>query len=191
MNASTTAGSNCVPLSADDDPARLGRARSAGAVGAVGRQRVERVGDREHARGERDVLAGQPVGVAVAVPALVVVAHDELGLAEEVDVAQDLPADDRVALHQRALGLVERLGLEEDRVGDRDLADVVQQEAELDLRVVGQRQRRRARDLQAVGGDALGVLARVGVARLDGVGERAHGRDVGRAQLLRRARAPA
>ena len=39
-------------------------------------------------------------------------------------------------------------------------------------------------DLQPVGGDALGVLAGVGVARLDGVGERAHRGRVGAAQLL-------
>ena len=38
---------------------------------------------------------------------------------------------------------------------------------------------------QAVGGHALGVLAGVGVAGLDGVGQRAHGGHVGVAQLLR------
>ena len=36
-----------------------------------------------------------------------------------------------------------------------------------------------------VGGDALGVLAGVGVARLDGVGERAHRGAVGAPELLR------
>ena len=87
--------------------ARLGERRG-GAVGAVGGQRVERVGHREDARRERDVLARQAVRVARAVPALVVVADDELGVAEEVDVAQDLPADDRGAAHQRALLVGER-----------------------------------------------------------------------------------
>jgi len=115
----------------------------------------------------------------------VVRAHDGLGLAEEVDVAQDLHADDRVALHQRPLGLGQRVRLVEDRVGDGDLADVVQQEAELDLGVIGQPRAHGARDLQAVGGHALGVLARVGVARLDRVGQRPDRRDVGLAQLLR------
>ena len=69
--------------------------------------------------------------------------------------------------------------------GTRDLADVVQQEAELDLRRVGDLQPRGAGQLEPVGGDPLGVLAGVGVARLDGVGERAHGGDVGAPQLLR------
>lgn len=42
------------------------------AIGAVRRQRIERIGDGEHARRERDLFARQPVGVAAAVPALVV-----------------------------------------------------------------------------------------------------------------------
>src|SRR5262249_48042635 len=75
----------------------------AGAVRPVGRERGERAGDREPAGGERDLLAGQPVRVAVAVPALVVVADDELAFAEEVDVAQDLRADHRVLGDQREL----------------------------------------------------------------------------------------
>ena len=90
-----------------------------------------------------------------------------------------------MALHQVALRLGERLRLVEDRVGHGDLADVVQQEAELDLGVVGQLRAHRPREREAVGGDPLGVLAGVGVARLDRVGQRAHGRDVGRAQLRR------
>ena len=40
-------------------------------------------------------------------------------------------------------------------------------------------------DLGAVGGDPLGVVGGVGVARLDRVRERAHGRRVGLAQLAR------
>ena len=80
---------------------------------------------------------------------------------------------------------VSRLGLEQDRVRDGDLADVVQQEAELDLRGRRELDAHRARELEAVGGHPLGVLVRVGVARLDRVGERAHGRAVGAAQPLR------
>src|SRR3954469_4727439 len=78
------------------------RRRRAG--GPDGGQRVEDVVDGDHAGRQRDDVAGEPVGVAGAVPALMVVAHDELGLAQEVYLAQDLPPDDRMALHQRALG---------------------------------------------------------------------------------------
>jgi hypothetical protein len=96
------------------------------AVWAVGRQRVERVGDREHARGERDLLAREAVGVAAAVPALVVVADDQRRLVEEVDVAQDRGADLGVAGDAAELVARQRRRLEQDRVGHADLADVVQ-----------------------------------------------------------------
>ena len=79
-------------------------------------------------------------------------------------------------------------GLEQDRVGHGDLADVVQQEAELDLRVVGHVEPAARAIAQPVGRDALGVLAGVGVARLDGVGQRADGRPVGARSSCERAR---
>ena len=69
--------------------------------------------------------------------------------------------------------------------GHRDLADVVQQEAELDLRRLLERDPDGAGELHPVGGDALGMLAGIRVAGLDGVRERANGRPVGAAQLLR------
>src|SRR5205823_5259687 len=40
-------------------------------VGAVARHRVERVAEAEDARPERDLFGGQPVGIAAAVPPLV------------------------------------------------------------------------------------------------------------------------
>ncbi|MEJ7714367.1 MAG: hypothetical protein WKF40_01150 [Thermoleophilaceae bacterium] len=73
----------------------------------------------------------------------------------------------------------------QDVVGDRDLAHVVEQEAELGLGIGGQRGGDAARQLQAVGGDPLRVLARVGVAGLDRVGERADRGHVGLTQLVR------
>ena len=91
--------------------------------------------------------------------------------------------------HERPLLRGQRAGLEQDRVGDGDLADVVEEEPELDLRV--HLDPGGVRDPQPVGGDALGVLARVGVARLHGVGERQHRRLVGAAQLAAPGCAPA
>src|SRR5689334_5922552 len=44
------------------------------AVGPVRRHRVERVGHRQDAGGERDLLTGEAVGVAAAVEALVMAA---------------------------------------------------------------------------------------------------------------------
>src|SRR5436309_15395927 len=45
------------------------------AVDALARHRVVRVGNEDDACAERNLLAAQPVGVAVAVPALVVMQH--------------------------------------------------------------------------------------------------------------------
>ena len=106
------------------------RARAAGdapAVGAVGGHRVEGVARRATiARAERDLLAGEAVRVAGAVPALVAGAHEPRDAAERGRGGDDALADQRVAADERPLVLVERPGLVEDRVGDRDLADVVQ-----------------------------------------------------------------
>ena len=54
----------------------------------------------------------------------------------------------------------------------------MEQESELDLRVPRQLRPRRPGDLQPVGGHALGVLAGIGVTRLDRVAQRPHGRHV-------------
>ena len=88
-SASMTSGSKCVPLPcsmitracAIVEACRYGRfVVSASSVSATAKIRAEM----------RDRLAGQPVGVARAVPALVVVADDVARRAEEVDVAHDL-----------------------------------------------------------------------------------------------------
>ena len=82
-------------------------------------------------RGDR--LAGEAVGIAAAVPALVLVPHRLRDVAEARQRLQDPLADDRVLAHQVPLGVVERPGLVQDRVGDADLPDVVEQRAGLDL----------------------------------------------------------
>ena len=87
--------------------------------GVVGVDQAEQPGD------ERDLLAGQAVGVAAAVVALVMVAHagHVLVVQQRLD---DLGADGRVLLHQRPLLVRERPRLEQHAVGHGDLADVVQ-----------------------------------------------------------------
>ena len=123
---------------------RAPRARPRGStapIGAVRRHRVERVGDAEHARLERDVLLLAAGGVAGAVPALVVVEddrQDRLGRAERAEHAR---AGARVTAHQAELGLGQRARLEQHRGRYRELPDVVQQRA------------------QAEHGDALGIQA--------------------------------
>ena len=99
-------------------------------VGPVARHRVERVGDGEHARLERDLLAGLAGRIAVPVPALVVVEHVRDRLAQGRHAQQDPRADLRVLADLRELVVVEPALLAQHLVGDRELADVVQRAAD-------------------------------------------------------------
>ena len=82
-------------------------------------------------------LAAKPVRVAGAVPALVVRAHDAQPLAaEQRHVLEHLLADRRVLLQDAPLVRLQRPALEQDPVGDADVADVVEHEAPLEARVV-------------------------------------------------------
>ena len=72
-------------------------------------------------------LAGEAVRIAVAVPALVLVAHRPGDRAHARDRADDPLADHRVLAHHLPLAVVERSRLVQDLVGHADLADVVQQ----------------------------------------------------------------
>ena len=74
---------------------------------------------------EADLLAGEPHRIAGAVDALVMLADDRRR-ARQPQLLQQLGSDDRVGLDETELLGVERTGLGENRVGDGDLADVVQ-----------------------------------------------------------------
>src|SRR5215467_1727182 len=87
---------------------------------------VERVGHREDAGAQRNALAAQTFGIAVAVPPLVVVVDDGHRAREEGDVLQEPPPHFRMRAHHLPLLRAEGARLEEDRVGDPDLADVVE-----------------------------------------------------------------
>ena len=116
--------------------AQVGHGRVVGPgllVGATRRQGVVAVGDREDAGRERNALSRQAAGVAAAVPALVVTPGDVEAHGQEAllgrrlhHAADGLGPDGRVLLHDLPLALVEAAGLQQDRVGDADLADVVQ-----------------------------------------------------------------
>ena len=150
------------------------------AVHAVARHRVQGVGNREDPRPGRNLLAYESVRVAVAVPALVVRAHDvHAGPLQQRDAREHLLAEDRVGLHQRALRLGERCGLLQHPVRDADLADVVQQEPVLGRRIVRELGVHRARELERVALHALRVRAGARVLRLQGAGERGDGLPVG------------
>ena len=97
----------------DEPPLRLVLAQRL-AVRAVGRHRVEGVAGEDDPRLERDLLAGEVVGIAGAVVVLVRAADDEPHLAELLDGGEDALAEDRVGLDDRALLRSERAWLRED-----------------------------------------------------------------------------
>ena len=133
------AGSNWVPAPRAI-AARASASGDARPVGPVGGDRVERVGHREDARGERDLLARPGRRGSRRRPSARGGGARSARPRRGTSIcAHDLAADHRVAAHQAAAPpSPSGSGLCRIAVGDRDLADVVQQEAELDLGVVGQ-----------------------------------------------------
>ena len=94
--------------------------------------RVVGVGDGHDPGAERDLVAAQPVRVAVAGEALVVVEDDRHGVLEGRGLLEDDLADARMLDDRAPLAGGERRRLLEDVLGDRDLADVVEQRGDLD-----------------------------------------------------------
>ena len=107
-------------------------------VAALARQRVVSVGKRDDLRGDGDILALEAVGVALAVPALMVPAADLKGVFDDrfilIDrqVGDDLRAQPRVLLDDVELTRRERGGLGQDVLGDEELADIVQARGDAD-----------------------------------------------------------
>ena len=103
------------------------------------RDRVDRVGDREDSGADGDLLAREPIRVTVPVPALVVRPDDlDPRLLQERDTTDHLRAEQGVRLHHTPLGLVQGARLQEDLVGNADLADVVEQKAVLEGGIGGE-----------------------------------------------------
>src|SRR5262249_56381731 len=80
-----------------------------------------------------DLLPHQPAGIALTVEALLVTEDDRRGSAEEGDPLDHLVADVRVPLHLRPLLGGEPGRLEQHRIGDADLPDVVEERPAADL----------------------------------------------------------
>ena len=108
--------------------------------------------------------AGEAVGVARAVEALVLVAHDPRDAAQAGDRAQDALADDRVLAHSSHSSPRSGPGLCRMRSGIADLADVVQQRGVADALDLDLVQAEPVGDGPGHVDDHRGVLARVAVA---------------------------
>src|SRR5262249_26544411 len=94
-------------------------------IGPVRRERVVDIRDGDDARAERNLVAGQAVRVAGAVPPLVVVTDHQGAAREEIERRDDLRADQRMLAHHRPFLGVAHAGLPEAALRDTDLADAV------------------------------------------------------------------
>jgi hypothetical protein len=117
---------------ADDQAPGVVR-RPAVAVRPLARDGVVDVGYRGDAGELVDVLAGAAVGVARAVPALVMRANHRAGERPHRRRRQQIEPGQRVAPNELPFRGVERAGLAEDLGRHDDLADVVQHQAEAEL----------------------------------------------------------
>ena len=90
----------------------------------------------------------------------------------EVDLREDVLGDHRVLLHDLPLLVVEGAGLLQDALGDPDLADVVEEGADLDGIELGAGVAEPPSERDGDGGDPLGVAARVVVLGLHALRER-------------------
>ncbi len=142
-------------------------------VGTVAGERIPGVGDGDNARAERDVFTGDAVGVAVAIPALVVIPDDgELAVAGP-DGAENLFADQTVTLDFFELFHGEGAVFAEDGFADADFADVVEEGRFDDVfdqfAVVGEHE---LGDFAGDGGDTFAVVPSGFVFRFEGAVER-------------------
>jgi hypothetical protein len=145
--------------------------RASRAIDAVARDRVEGVGDGEDARVEVDLFGAQAARVTRPVPLLVVLPDDARRPFQKFDALQNLLAVHGVTAHVHPFLRAELRGLVQDGVRHADLADVVQERAELQRAQILARQIQLAPQTQAETDDALRVAVRLAVARLQRGGE--------------------
>src|SRR5579872_3566524 len=101
-------------------------------------ERVVYVADREDARLEREVVCVQSTWVAAAVEPFVMVEDEPLDrVVEAAELVQQLAAALRVQLDDLVLVVVERPRFLENRVRERELADVVQEAADREAAQAG------------------------------------------------------
>ena len=155
------------------------------AVDAGRHEGVVHVADCEDPRREVEVVGFQATGIAAAVEALVVVEHEARdALVEAAELLEQLAAALGMRLDDGELVVVERPGLLQDRVGDGELADVVQKTADRHASEACAREAHLLADLDSEHGDAACVLLRGRVLRPERDHERPDARTEER--LLRR-----
>ena len=150
----------------------------------LGRDGVVVVDDRQDARADRDLLAREPLRIALAVPSFVVAEDQRRDRIRERHRRDDLRADLRVNADLLELLLRQRSGLRQDVLGHRQLADVVQQRRGLDALDLVRRQARGLRQPGRVHLHAPDVRLRRLILRVDRARQRFDRRQVQIRRLL-------
>ncbi len=137
-------------------------------VDALGRERIEDVRHGRNPPLERYCLPRETVRVSVPVPALVV---DEGDRGSQIEHFGGRPREEPMsdlgmALHRPPLLIGERASLEQDLVGDRDLADVVERAGFTQQSTPVLVEAETARDLLAHARHSLGVVASLLITEL-------------------------
>ena len=99
------------------------------AVGPIGGERIVDVHGLQDARGERNFLAFQMVGIAAAILLFMVRTDDRQNVAESFQRRANALADDRMLFHDLSLGGIQWAGLQQDEFGHGDFADIVNDSA--------------------------------------------------------------
>ena len=97
------------------------------AVGVLGGQGVIDLGDRDDPRDRRDLLAPQAIGIAAAVDALVMGAHDLRDRTVDTEVFEQLRAQRRMQIDRLPVILRQRAVALHHAIGQRKAPDVMQQ----------------------------------------------------------------
>ena len=130
-------------------------------------------------------VGAEAVGIAAAVDALVVAEHDVGDRAVALDAADELGALLGMELDDLPL-LVGQLAVgDEDRVGEDELADVVEQAGGVDELLLALGEAEQAGHLARVAGDGGGVARRHGVAHRERLHHGVDEADLERRELLR------
>ena len=154
-------------------------ARERASIRPIGRERIETIDHGQDASAERDLIAREPVRIAGAIPVFMMVTHDGHHGIREVHAGEDIGADLRVFFHGGVFGIGEPARLVQDVLGNRKLAEVVQQARRFDgLKLPFIRASEGAGELQARRLDAPDVPMRHLIFRIDGMSEHFDGRPI-------------
>jgi len=145
--------------------------RQSAAVGAVTDHGVERVGDRENAGAEGNLVAFQAARIAGAVVELLVSKDDFRRIAEKRDADEHVVADFAVLAHDLLFVIGQRAWFAENAVGDSHFADIMKEGGARENGQVRGGNGHGFSDRNGESGDALTMAFGLGVLQVEGAAE--------------------